>query len=87
MNVSTRQRSVRSLADMRSGEDAEIGDIAFETIREQCPALGLRVGTVVHCAESRGRELVLQTPEGQELAVDRFYAAFIEVRPVRLVHR
>ena len=86
MTITTKQRPIQCLADLHRGEDAEIGVIAFETIRERCPALGIRSGIVVHCDDSREWELVLRTDEGRELAIDRFYAAFIEARPVARAH-
>ena len=79
-------RPIQCLADLHRGEDAEIGIIAFDSIRERCPELGIRPGIVVHCDDSREWELVLRTEEGQELAIDRFYAAFIEARPVARAH-
>jgi hypothetical protein len=71
---------------MRAGDDARISHIAFETIRERCPALGIDIGAIVHCTESRGWELVLRTSLGREVIVDRFYAAFIEATPIADLH-
>jgi hypothetical protein len=82
MHRSLADRSVRSLAEVKRDEDVEIAHIAFDVIRERCPALGLGPGVVVHCVDARGWDLVLRTPAATEVVIDRFYAAFIEVRPL-----
>lgn len=82
MHPTTAQCGVRSLAQVRRDENVEIGHIAFDAIRERCPALGLEQGTVVRCVECRDWDLILRTPDATEVVIDRFYAAFIEVRPV-----
>lgn len=73
---------VRSLAEIKRDEDVEIGHIAFDAIRERCPALGLGPGAVVRCVACRDWDLILRTPDASEVVIDRFYATFIEVRPV-----
>lgn len=78
----TADRSTRSLAQVARDEDVEIGYIAFDAIRERCPALGLEPGAAVHCVDCRDRDVVLRTAADREVIIDRFYAAFIEVRPV-----
>jgi hypothetical protein len=75
---------VRSLAQVRRDEDVQIGYIAFDAIREQCPALGLEPGARVHCVACRDRDLVLRTAVDREVIIDRFYATFIEVQPLRI---
>jgi hypothetical protein len=82
MATTRSHRPIQCLADLHRGEDAEIGVIAFDSIRARCPELGIRSGIVVHCDDSREWELVLRMEDGRELAIDRFHAAFIEARPV-----
>ena len=86
MRRNTVDRSTRSLAQVARDEDVEIGYIAFDAIRERCPALGLAPGIAVHCIDRRDRDLVLRTAADREVIIDRFYAAFIEVRPVPSPH-
>lgn len=76
---------VRSLAQVTRDESVQIGHIAFDAIRERCPALGLEPGATVHCVACRDWDLILRTAGDREVIIDRFYAAFIEVEPIRSV--
>ena len=83
MRLDSRDHHVRSLAQVTRDEDVQIGYIAFDAIRERCPALGLESGARVHCVACRDRDLILRTAADEEVIIDRFYATFIEVQPVR----
>ena len=82
MRRNTAHNGVRSLAQVKRDENVEIGHIAFDAIRQRCPALGLEPGAVVRCVACRDWDLILRTRDATEVVIDRFYAAFIEVRPV-----
>ena len=82
MRRNTTHCGVRSLSEVKRDENVEIGHIAFDAIRERCPALGLEPGVVVRCVGARDWDLVLRTPAATEVVIDRFYASFIEVLPV-----
>ena len=83
MRLDSRDHHVRSLAQVTRDEDVQIGHIAFDAIRERCPALGLEPGARVHCVACREWDLILRTAADREVIIDRFYATLIEVQPLR----
>ncbi len=70
---------VRSLAATRTGEAVLIRRILFGTLRALCTDLGVREGDVVHCRAGTASHLLLETPAGRTVPLDRDWARFIQV--------
>lgn len=71
----------RSLSDVAIGDPVQIRDICFELIRTYCGTVGIRPGTRVRPISSASHELVLETPSGARIGLDRFYACFVDTTP------
>ncbi|HEX6937878.1 MAG TPA: hypothetical protein VF158_00595 [Longimicrobiales bacterium] len=70
---------VRSLAATRTGDVVLIRRILFGTLRALCTDLGVREGDVVHCRAGTASHLLLDTPAGRTVPLDRDWARFIQV--------
>jgi hypothetical protein len=68
-----------SLAGVRTGDVVEIRAILFDSLRAQCSGLGYAEGTVVRCRAAGRASLLLVTPDGRTVFVDRDAARFIQV--------
>jgi hypothetical protein len=68
-----------SLAATRSGQTVEVRRILFEGLREHCSDLGIHEGDVVRCRADTPAQLILETPHGRTVALQRDWARFIEV--------
>lgn len=79
MPVSEFSDRVRSLAAAAAGEAVEIRYILFDGVRGICAELGVEEGDVVHCRAGTPSHLLLETPGGRTVAVDRSWAQFIHV--------
>jgi hypothetical protein len=71
-----------SLAGIRAGDVVEVRAILFDSLRAQCSALGYAEGTVVRCRSAGRASLLLVTPDGRTVPVDRDAARFIQVSRV-----
>ena len=69
----------RSLAATRTGEAVEIQRILFEALRGLCADLGVHEGDVVRCRAGTPSHLLLETPAGRTIALERDWARFIQV--------
>ena len=70
-----------SLAATRSGEAVEIHRILFQGLREHCSDLDIHEGDVLRCRADTASQLILETPNGRTVALQRDWARFIEVIP------
>lgn len=70
---------VRSLAAIVAGETVEIRRILFDAVRGLCTDLGVGEGDVVHCRADTPSHLLLDTPAGRTVALERDWARFIQV--------
>jgi hypothetical protein len=72
-----------SLAAVPSGEDVRISEILFSSLQQHCEKLDLRVGETVRCRYAGRASMVLLTRSGRSISLDRGWARFIKVTPVR----
>lgn len=72
-------RPVRSLAAIVAGETVEIRRILFDAVRGLCTDLGVSEGDVVRCRADTPSHLLLDTPAGRTVALERDWARFIQV--------
>ncbi|HET9982084.1 MAG TPA: FeoA domain-containing protein [Longimicrobiales bacterium] len=70
---------VRSLAAADTGEAIQIRRILFGALRALCADLGLREGEIVRCRAGTPSQLMLETPTGRVVALERDWARFIQV--------
>jgi hypothetical protein len=75
----TARSDFRPLADVANGEQFEVLEIVFDTVRQMCPTLGLHPADILTCEEKTSRDLVLRTGNGKRIVVDRFYASFVAI--------
>ena len=75
----TARRDLRQLADVVRGEQVEVVEIVFDTVRQICPTLGLHPADILTCEGGTPRDLVLRTGNGKQIVVDRFYASFVAI--------
>jgi Fe2+ transport system protein FeoA len=75
-----RQTSTSSLAAVRTGERVRIQSILLEGARQYCEALGFAAGDVIRCRNAGRSALLLVTPDGRAVSLDRDWARFIQVR-------
>jgi Fe2+ transport system protein FeoA len=68
-----------SLAAAQPGEQVEIRRILFGALRGLCSDLGIFEGQVVRCRAGQGSQLLLQTADGRNVALERDWARFIQV--------
>jgi hypothetical protein len=78
---------VRSLAATRTGDVVLIKRILFGTLRSLCTDLGVREGDVVHCRAGSASHLLLDTPTGRTVPLDREWARFIQVSTLADIDR
>lgn len=70
---------VRSLADVRAGEQVQVVAGVFDVVRQLCPTMGIGAGDTLQCERHSSRHVHLRHTDGREVAIDRFYASFIEI--------
>jgi hypothetical protein len=70
---------VRSLAAADTGEAIQIRRILFGALRALCADLGLREGEIIRCRAGTPSQLMLETPTGRVVALERDWARFIQV--------
>jgi hypothetical protein len=75
----TARSDLRPLADVASGDQFEVLEIVFDTVRQMCPTLGLHPADILTCEGKTPRDLVLRTGNGKRIVVDRFYASFVAI--------
>jgi hypothetical protein len=71
-----------SLAGVRTDDSVRVNAILLDSLRAQCLTLGLSVGSVVHCRAAGRASLILDTPGGRSVSIDRDMARFIKVSRV-----
>lgn len=69
----------RSLADVSAGEQVEVRDLFFDTVRSRFEPYGIRAGVTVRCVERSPAALTIVTPAGARVDVPRDHARFVEV--------
>lgn len=79
MSTGDTEAPVRSLAATCTGEAILIRRILFGTLRTYCADLGLREGDVLRCRAGTASHLLLQTPAGRTITLERDWARFIQV--------
>jgi DNA-binding Xre family transcriptional regulator len=77
--MSAASQSLRSLAATGTGEEVEIRRILFETLRSLCDKLDVHEGDVVKCRAETTTQLLLETPHGRRVTLQRDWARFIQV--------
>jgi hypothetical protein len=73
------QAHSRSLAHSVSGDLVQVEHILFEGLRARCADLGINEGDRLHCRSVSQNALVLETPTGRMVAIEREWAQFIQV--------
>lgn len=68
-----------SLAGIRAGDVVQIQQILFDNLRSHCAALGLTEGDLVRCRLDGHESLLLVTPTGRTVLLERGWARFIRV--------
>jgi hypothetical protein len=71
--------AVATLAAVHEGDDVQVKQFLFDGVRSLCRTLGLYEGDVVHCRSDAPSWLVLETPGGRTVVLERGWARFIEV--------
>ena len=69
------------LAEVAGGEQVEVVEILFETIRRLCPPSGLHRGDILDCEGRTSCAITLRRPDGTRVTIDPFYASFVAIRP------
>jgi hypothetical protein len=69
------------LVDASNGEDVEVVEILFDSIRERCVAGGVSPGMAYRCVGLTPTHVLLRGTDGHDVKVDRFYACFVGVVP------
>lgn len=72
---------VRALADVAGGEQVQVVEIVFDSVRLWCPMIGLHPGDILDCEERTPRSIALRRRDGTRVVIDPFYASFIAIRP------
>jgi Fe2+ transport system protein FeoA len=75
-----RQTSTSSLAAIRAGDRVRIQSILIDGARQYCEDLGFGAGDVIRCRNAGRSALLLVTPGGRTVSLDRDWARFIQVR-------
>jgi hypothetical protein len=65
------ETETRSLAATSTGQTVEIRRILFAALRSHCSELGILEGDVVRCRAGTASQLMLETPSGRTVAIDR----------------
>src|SRR5437763_985639 len=73
------QDPAHSLAATSAGESVQIRRILFGALRALCADLGVREGDIVLCRAGTSSHLLLDTPEGRTVTLERDWARFIQV--------
>ena len=80
MQVVNHDTRLRPLADVAGGEQVQVVEIVFDSVRLLCPVIGLRPGDVFDCEERTPRSIALRRRDGTRVVIDPFYASFIAIR-------
>jgi hypothetical protein len=73
------QAHSRSLVHSASGDLVQVEHILFEGLRAHCADLGISEGDRLRCRSVTPTALVLETPAGRVVAIEREWAQFIQV--------
>ncbi len=89
MSTAFASEPIRSLAAADTGEAIEIRRILFGALRNLCADLGLHEGEVVRCRACTPSQLLLETPAGRVVALERDWARFSQIAAAgqSVVHR
>jgi len=79
MRIASGTEGVRSLAAADAGEVVEIRRILFGVLRALCGELGIREGDAVRCRAATPGHLLLETPGGRTVTLERDWARFVQV--------
>ncbi len=79
MSTAFASEPIRSLAAADTGEAIEIRRILFGALRTLCADLGVHEGEVVRCRACTPSQLLLETPAGRVVALERDWARFIQI--------
>ena len=79
MSTAFASEPIRSLAAADTGEAIEIRRILFGALRNLCADLGVHEGEVVRCRACTPSQLLLETPAGRVVALERDWARFIQI--------
>ncbi len=79
MSTAFASEPIRSLAAADTGEAIEIRRILFGALRALCADLGVHEGEVVRCRACTPSQLLLETPAGRVVALERDWARFIQI--------
>jgi hypothetical protein len=78
MGFPTDQRTT-SLAGVEAGDLVRIHSIPATGVRTYCEAVGIMAGDVVTCRSAARYSLLLITPRGRTVSLDRDRARFVRV--------
>lgn len=78
MGFPTDQRTT-SLAGIEAGDLVRIHSIPATGVRTYCEAVGIMAGDVVTCRSAARYSLLLVTPHGRTVSLDRDRARFVKV--------
>lgn len=73
------QAPLTSLAGARTGDSLLIHRILFDGLRTLCAELDLHEGDTVRCQAEGPGQLLLLTPHGRVIELERGWARFVEV--------
>jgi hypothetical protein len=71
--------SVRSLAAVVAGERLTVRRILFGALRALCAELGVKEGDTLTCRAGTATHILLETPSGRTVPLERDWARFIQV--------
>jgi hypothetical protein len=80
MQLVNQDTRVRALADVAGGEQVQVVEIVFDSVRLWCPVIGLHPGDILDCEERTPRSIALRRRDGTRVVIDPFYASFIAIR-------
>ncbi|MGH7466368.1 MAG: hypothetical protein ACRENP_00125 [Longimicrobiales bacterium] len=77
--AATPNRATQSLAASQKGDVILIQRILFEGLRARCSALDIFEGELLRCRASTASQLLLETPRGRVVSLERDWSRFIQV--------
>lgn len=77
-------RDASAVLSLAVGEVVEIRRILFDTIRDLCTDLGMSEGDIVRCRADTASRLLIETPAGRTVVLERDLARFIQVSTVEI---
>jgi hypothetical protein len=75
----SRQTSTSSLAAVATGDRVRIQSIHFDAVSNVREEFGFLAGDVIHCRSAGRWSLLLDTPGGRTVSLDRDRVRFIQV--------